>query len=97
MDLMEQYRQKFFAEFPPISVSQLRPKMKIVVPDDPLDYGGGDLFMEVIETKKMTNGQLSIVGKLTHPHTEIGAAGVGCRRSISIRSSRAASKRAVNY
>lgn len=75
MDLMEQYRQKFFAEFPPISVSQLRPKMKIVVPDDPLDYGGGDLFMEVIETKKMTNGQLSIVGKLTHPHTEIGAAG----------------------
>lgn len=75
MDPMEKYRQDFFGQYPPISMSQLRPNMKIVVPDDPLDYGGGDLFMEVIETRVMSNGQVSIVGKLTHPHTEIGAAG----------------------
>ena len=72
---MEKYRQSFFDQYPPISISQLRSEMKIVVPDDPLDYGCGDLFMEVIETKTMSNGQQSIVGKLTHPHTEIGAAG----------------------
>ena len=75
MDLMEKYRQDFFDQYPPISISQLRPQMKIVVPDDPLDYGGGDLFMEVIETRAMSNGQLSIVGKLTHPHCNIGEVG----------------------
>lgn len=75
MDLMEKYRQDFFAQYPPVSASQLRPHMKIVVPDDPLDYGGGDLFMEVIETRVMSNGQLSIIGKLTHPHIEVGQIG----------------------
>jgi hypothetical protein len=75
MDPMEKYRQDFFGQYPPISMSQLRPNMKIVVPDDPLDYGGGDLFMEVIETRVMSNGQVSIVGKLTHPHGELGKVG----------------------
>jgi hypothetical protein len=75
MDLMEKYRQDFFGQYPPISISQLRPHMKIVVPDNPLDYGGGDLFIEVIEIKAMSNGQMSIVGKLTHPHVEIGQVG----------------------
>ena len=75
MDLMEKYRQDFFAQYAPVSVSQLRPHMKIVVPDDPLDYGGGDLFMEVLETRVMSNGQLSIIGKLTHPHVEAGQIG----------------------
>jgi hypothetical protein len=75
MDLMEKYRQDFFGQYPPINISQLRPEMKIVVPDDPLDYGGGDLFMEVIEIRVMSNGQQSIVGKLTHPHCNIGEVG----------------------
>ena len=75
MDLMKKYRQDFFGQYPPINTSQLSAHMKIVVPDDPLDYGGGDLFMEVIETRVMSNGQMSIVGKLTHPHTEIGKVG----------------------
>ena len=72
---MEKYRQNFFAQYPPIQINELRPQMKIVVPDDPQDYGGGDLFMEVVELRKMSNGQMSIIGKLTHPHVEIGAIG----------------------
>jgi hypothetical protein len=75
MDLMERYRQNFFAEYKPIYIKDLLPGMKIVVPDDPLDYGGGDVFMEVTGLNKLSNGQLTIVGKLTHPHVEIGKVG----------------------
>lgn len=75
MDAIEKYRENFFSQYPPISIHQLLPQMKIVVPDDPQDYGGGDLFMEVIEVKEMSNGQASIHGKLTHPHSTIGKIG----------------------
>jgi hypothetical protein len=75
MDAMEKYRENFFSQYPPINIHQLCPHMKIVVPDDPQDYGGGDLFMEVIEIKEMSNGQASIVGKLTHAHSTIGPVG----------------------
>jgi hypothetical protein len=75
MDAIEKYRENFFSEFPPINIHELRPHMKIVVPDDPQDYGGGDLFMEVIEIKEMSNGQASIIGKLTHSHSTIGEVG----------------------
>lgn len=75
MDAIEKYRENFFSQYPPIAIHQLLPHMKIVVPDDPQDYGGGDLFMEVIEIKEMSNGQTSIIGKLTHSHSTIGTVG----------------------
>jgi hypothetical protein len=75
IDPMERYRQNFFAEHEPIYINDLQPGMKIIVPDDPLDYGGGDVFMEVTRLNVLSNGQISIVGKLTHVHVEIGKVG----------------------
>lgn len=72
---MEKYRDEFFSRHAPILIRDLRPGMKIVVPDDPNDYGGGDVCMEVTGLKLLSNGQMSIVGRLTEPHPEIGQAG----------------------
>ncbi len=72
---MEKYRQNFFNEYPPINVKDLRPGMKIVVPENPFESAGGDLFMEVSSLSELNNSTLVIHGKLTQPHVEMGAVG----------------------
>jgi hypothetical protein len=72
---MEIYRQNFFKEYPPINVKDLRPGMKIVVPDNPFESAGGDLFMEVTRLSELSNSTPIIHGKLTQPHVEMGDVG----------------------
>jgi hypothetical protein len=72
---MQKYRDNFFSQYPPVNVSDLRPGMKIVVPEDPYDCGTGDLFMEVISVDEPNGFRIGIHGKLTQTHPEAGEAG----------------------
>jgi hypothetical protein len=72
---MKKYRENFFSQYPPVNVSDLRPGMKIVVPEDPYEPGGGDLFMEVTSLDEPNGFMLGIRGKLTQPHLEGGDIG----------------------
>lgn len=72
---LERYRHEFFSRYSAICVDDLRPGMRVVVPDDPNDYGGGDLFVEVTRLNVLSNLQTSIVGKLTRAHPTVGDVG----------------------
>jgi len=72
---MQKYRDNFFSQYPPVNVSDLRPGMKIVVPEDPYEPGAGDLFMEVTSLDEPNGFMIGIHGKLTQPHLEAGDVG----------------------
>jgi hypothetical protein len=72
---MQKYRQNFFSQYPPVNVSDLRPGMKIVVPEDPYEPGAGDLFIEVTKLDEPNGFMTGIRGKLTQPHLEVGDVG----------------------
>jgi hypothetical protein len=72
---MQKYRENFFSQYPPVSVSDLRPGMKIVVPEDPYEPGAGDLFMEVTSVGEPNGFMVPIRGKLTQAHLEAGDVG----------------------
>jgi hypothetical protein len=72
---MQRYRQNFFNQYPPVNVKDLRPGMKIVVPDNPFESGGGDLYMEVTSLDTASHSSVIIHGKLTQEHVEMGAIG----------------------